>query len=170
VTHSLDEVARLADTLVLLRAGHVLASGPVNDVLSRGDLPLAGRDDAGSVLASRIVAHDPDRQLTELEAGGRSLLVPLQTAPPGTALRVRVPAREVILATSAPQGISVHNVIPGTIRRISEDHSRHAAMVEIFLDGAALLARVTPDAVKRLGLRPGVDVLALVKSVAVEIL
>ncbi len=170
VTHSLDEVARLADTLVLIRAGQVVVAGPVNDVLSRGDLPMAGREDAGAVLTARVVDHDRARQLTELEAGGRRLLVPLQAGAVGTALRVRIPAREVILATATPAGISVHNIIAGRVRRISEDMSRHAAMVEIALDEAGLLARVTPDAVERLGLAPGVEVLALVKSVAVEVL
>lgn len=170
VTHALDEVARLADTLVLIRAGQVVAAGPLNNVLSRGDLPLSARDDAGAVMAARVEAHDPTRQLTELQAGGRRLLVPLQAERVGSEIRVRVPAREVILATSMPHGISVHNVIAGTVRRISEDPSRHTAMVEVGLDGAALLARVTPDAVVRLALRPGVPVLALVKSVAVEVL
>ncbi len=170
VTHALDEVARLADALVLIRAGRVVASGPVNAVLSRGDLPFAARDDAGAVLEARIVAHDTARHLTTLEAGGRTLLVPLLSGAPGTALRVRVPAREVILATAVPQAISVQNVIAGTVRRITEDAAHHAALVEVALDGAALLARVTPDAAARLGLRTGGPVLALVKSVAIEVL
>ena len=170
VTHALDEVARLADLLVLIRAGHVVASGALNAVLSRGDLPFAERDDAGAVLDARIVAHDTDRHLTALVAGGRSLLVPLLADAPGTELRVRVPAREVILATEAPQAISVQNVIAGTVRKITEDATHHAALVEVALDGAALLARVTPDAVARLGLRPNAPVLALVKSVAIEVL
>jgi molybdate transport system ATP-binding protein len=93
-------------------------------------------------------------------------------------VRVRIPAREVILAAAAPpgapqgtlQGISVHNVIAGTVRGIVQDTGRHAAMVEVALDGAGLLARVTPDAVARLGLVPGAPVLALVKSMAIEVL
>lgn len=170
VTHALDEVARLADALVLIRAGRVVASGALNAVLSRGDLPFAEREDAGAVLDAKIVAHDMGRHLTALAAGGRSLLVPLLAESVGTDLRVRVPAREVILATEAPQAISVQNVIAGTVRRITEDVAHHAALVEVALDGAALLARVTPDAVARLGLRPDAPVLALVKSVAIEVL
>jgi len=170
VTHSLDEVARLADTLVLIRAGHVLAAGPLQEMLARGDLPLAARDDAGAVLEALVVAHDVPRQLTELAAAGRRLWVPLLASAPGSAVRVRIPAREVILAATEPQGISVHNIIPGSVHAIVQDTSRHAAMVEVALDGAGLLARVTPDAVARLGLVPGGKVLALVKSMAIEVL
>jgi molybdate transport system ATP-binding protein len=170
VTHALDEVVRLADTLVLIRAGRVLAAGPLEQIVARGDLPLAARDDAAAVLSARVVAHEPSRQLTELETGGRRLLVPLLDSVPGSAVRVRIPAREVILAAAAPQGISVHNVIAGTVHGIVQDPARHAAMVEVALDGAGLLARVTPDAVARLGLRQGVPVLALVKSMAIEVL
>jgi molybdate transport system ATP-binding protein len=170
VTHALDEVVRLADTLVLVRAGRVLAAGPLEQIVTRGDLPLAARDDAAAVLTARVLAHQPSRQLTELSAGGRRLLVPLLATPPGGDVRVRIPAREVILATSVPQGISVHNAIEGCVHGIVQDTGRHAAMVEIALDGAGLLARVTPDAVARLGLAPGVPVLALVKSMAIEVL
>lgn len=170
VTHALDEVARLADTLVLIRAGRVLAHGPLEQMLSRGDLPLAERDDAGAVLAALIIGHDPEHELSELEAGGRRLLVPLMRQAPGTAVRVRIPAREVILATEAPNGISVHNIIAGTVRGVVPDPGRRAVMVEVALDGSALLARITPDAVARLDLVPGAPVLALVKSVAVEVL
>src|SRR6185312_623964 len=155
VTHSLDEVARLADTLVLIRAGRVLAAGPLAEILARGDLPLAARDDAGAVLEATVAAHDPARQLTELAAAGRRLLVPLLATPPGGTVRARIPAREVILAATTPQGISVHNVIPCTVGAIVNDPARHAALVEVALDGAGLLARVTPDAVARLGLDRG---------------
>lgn len=170
VTHSLDEVARLADTLVLIRAGRVLAAGPLAEMLARGDLPLAARDEAAAVLEARVVRHDPARQLTELAAAGRTLLVPLLARPPGAAVRVRIPAREVILAAEEPRGISVHNVIEGSVRGIVADERRHGATVEVRLEGGGLLARVTPDAVARLGLAPGTRVLALVKSMAIEVL
>jgi molybdate transport system ATP-binding protein len=170
VTHALDEVVRLADTLVLVRDGRVLAFGPLEQMLSRGDLPLAERDDAGAVLAAQVIGHDRGRELSELEAAGRRLLVPLMLQAPGTAVRVRIPAREVILAVEVPKGISVHNIIAGTVRSVVPDPGRRAAMVEVALDGSALLARITPDAVARLQLVPGTPVLALVKSVAIEVL
>ena len=170
VTHALDEVARLADSLVLLSEGRVVAAGPVADVTARSDLPLAQRDDAGAVLAATVVGHDPERRLSLLAIGPVSLQVPLTNAPVGSELRVRIPAREIILARARPEAISVHNIIAGAVRSITPDPVRHAALVEIALPSGALLARVTPDAVMRLGLQPGERVLALVKSVAVEVL
>ena len=169
VTHALDEVARLADTLVLIEAGLVLACGKLAEIAARADLPLAAREDAGAILTMRVVAHERAARLTRLEGDGIALLVPLLDAPPGSTLRARVPAREVILATDAPQAISVHNVIEGRVRAIAEQPARHAALVEVGIGGSALLARVTPDAVARLRLAPGVPVLALVKSMAVEV-
>ena len=170
VTHALDEVARLADTLVLVRAGQIVAAGPIAEILGRGDLPLAARDDAAALLPATVAAHDPARQLTELVAGGRRLLVPILDTPAGGSVRIRIPAREVILASTEPHGISVHNVVAGTVRGIVAEEGRHAALVEVDLDGAGLLARVTPDAVARLGLTGGVPVLALIKSMAIEVL
>lgn len=170
VTHAMEEVTRLADHLVLIESGQVVAAGPLEDVTSRADLALSQRDDAGAVLPAIVAGHEPSRQLTTLDAGGAHLLVPLVDAPIGQALRVRIPAREVILAREAPSAISVHNIIAGTVRSVGQDTARRAALVEIGLPRGAFLARVTPDAVARLALAPGVPVLALVKSVAVEVL
>jgi molybdate transport system ATP-binding protein len=170
VTHAADEVARLADWLVLLGGGHVGASGALEDLAARGDLPFGQRDDAGSVLTMTVAAHDPARQLSILRARETTLEVPIIGRPEGTSLRVKIPAREVILAREAPVSISVHNIIAGTVRAVTNDTARRAALVELSLPDGAILARVTPDAVQRLGLRPGAPALALVKSVAVEVL
>jgi len=171
VTHALDELFYLADTVVLIERGRVLAAGPLLELSSRADLPLlAARDDAGAVLAAKVAAHDPARRLTRLAAGGLTLWVPLLTAPLGTTLRLRVPAREVILARAVPEAISLHNIIPGRVRAVSEDTVRHVALVEVVAEGAALLARVTPDAVARLQLAAGTLVLALIKSMSVDVL
>jgi molybdate transport system ATP-binding protein len=170
VTHALDEVARLADTLVLIEAGRVVAAGPVGEIAARADLPLAARDDAGAILAARVQAHDSGRRLTLLDAAGIALWVPLLDAPVGGELRARVPAREVILATDAPQATSIHNTVEGQVRAIADLPARHATLVEVASGSGALLARVTPDAVARLRLAPGGRVLALVKSMAIEVL
>jgi molybdate transport system ATP-binding protein len=138
--------------------------------MTRSDLPLAKRDDAGAVLAARVVAHDADRQLTALETGGIRLWVPLIERQPGALLRVRVPAREVILASGQPSPTSAHNVVAGRVRAITQEPTRHETLVEVALDDEALLARVTPDAIALLGLAPGREVVALVKSVSIEIL
>lgn len=170
VTHAMEEVARLADAVVLMEEGHVTAVGDLSSVTSRADLPLARRDDAGAVLPAEVLAHDPVRQLSRIEAGGADLLVPLLDASVGAAIRIRIPAREVILAREAPTAISIHNIISGTVRAVFQDTTRHAALVEIALARGAFLARVTPDAIARLALTPGAEVLALIKSVAIEVL
>ena len=170
VTHDLDEVTRLADSLVLIQAGRVVGFGPLTDVAARADLPLALRDDAGALLHYRVAEHDPGRELTRLDAGGVPFWVPLLDAPLGDEGRIRIPAREVILAGRAPDAISLHNVIEGSVRRIAAVPARRAMMVEIALPDGALLARITPDAVVRLALAPGCPVLALIKSTSIEVL
>ncbi|MCW3475562.1 molybdenum ABC transporter ATP-binding protein [Limobrevibacterium gyesilva] len=169
VTHALEEMVRLADSVVLIEAGRVVAAGSLAEIAARGDLPLGLRDDAGAVFAARVAAHDTARRLTRLDAAGTPILVPLVANAIGTGVRVRVPAREVILAREAPVGISVQNVLPGTVRAITEDAPRHAALVEVMTGSRAVLARVTPDAVERLGLAPGAGVIVMFKSVGVEV-
>ena len=170
VTHAPEELASLADTVVLVEAGRVIAAGPLEDVIARSDLPLARRDDAGAVMTARVVGHDAVRRLTRLQAGGVTLFVSLLDRPPGAVLRLVIPARDVILATAEPGPTSVHNSLPGHVRAVTEDAGAHIALVEVALDGATLLARVTPDAVQQLGLSVGRPVLALVKSMAIAIL
>ena len=170
VTHAMEEVARLADFVVLMEQGRVVAAGDLPAMTARADLALARRDDAAAVLPACVESHDTERQLSRIEAGGAALLVPLLDEPIGAKIRVRIPAREVILAREAPTAISIHNIIQGTVRAVSQDPTRHAALVEIALPNGAFLARVTPDAVVRLALSPGAPVLALIKSVAIEVL
>ncbi len=169
VTHALDEIVRLADSLVLVDGGRVAGFGPVSEVASRADLPLARRDDAGALLLCRVEQHDAARALTRLRGGGATLLVPLLDLPLNAECRARIPAREVILAGKPPEAISLHNVVAGTVRRIIGDTPRRSVLVEIGLPDGALLSRVTPDAVVRLGLSPGEAVLALIKSTSIEV-
>ena len=170
VTHSLDEVVQLADSIVLIEAGCVLGYGPLSQLAARTDLPLAQRDDAGALLLCRVVEHDAARELSRLEDGGSTLWVPLLDMPLGAECRVRVPAREVILAGKPPESISLHNVVPGKVRRITGDGVKRSVLVEVALASGALIARVTPDAIVRLGLAPGRPVLALIKSTSIEVL
>jgi molybdate transport system ATP-binding protein len=170
VTHALDEVVQLADSMVLIEAGHVVGSGTLSEVAARADLPLAQRDDAGALLLCRVAEHDAARELTRLESGGTSFWVPLLDAPLQSECRVRIPAREVILAGKPPEAISLHNVVPGIVRRITAQLERRSVLVEIALPNGALLSRVTPDAIMRLGLSPGGPVLALIKSTSIEVL
>ncbi len=168
VTHALDEVDRLADTLVLIEDGRVQASGPVEDLAARTDLPtLSARRDAGAVLRCVVAAHDPGRGLSRLSFAGGELQVPLRPEPAGTGLRLRLRARDVALATERPQGISSHNILPARIAAI-EPAGPHEAFVTLRVGPTALLARLTRDAVSRLGLIESGDVYALVKSTAFD--
>ncbi len=166
VTHAMDEVDRLADTLVLLDRGRVLAAGPLEVLTTRTDLSmLSGRRDAGTVLTASITAHDPARGLTQLGFPGGVLTVPLRPEAPGTRHRVRIPARDVAIGTGSPSGLSHQNVVPGVVTALAEAGA-HEVFVRVAAGPTVLLARVTRDAVDRLALRPGLPVFALVKSVA----
>jgi molybdate transport system ATP-binding protein len=123
-----------------------------------------------ALLLGRVAAHDPARALTRLDAGGGVVFVPLTDAPVGSACRIRIPAREVILAGRVPEAISVQNILPGHVARIAPEDAQHTVLVEISLPDGTLLSRVTPDAVGRLALTEGSPVLALVKSTAIEVL
>jgi molybdate transport system ATP-binding protein len=167
VSHDWAEVARLADTLVLIEAGRVVASGPVADLAADPRLPLAAREDAGAVLDATVAEHLPDRGLTRLEAAGLSLLAPALPQAVGARLRLRIAACEVALAAEAPRAVSLHNIIPGLVAAIAPGAAPSLAVVTVAAGSASLLAQVTADSVSRLGLAPGRAVFALVKSVAV---
>jgi molybdate transport system ATP-binding protein len=168
VSHSVAEVTRLATTIVLISDGKVRAVGPVQEIMGRADLyPLVGRFEAGAVLAARIAAHDPRWRLTELTGSFGKLVVPHLDAPVGTALRLRIRARDVILAATPPAGISALNVLPGRVEElvpIEED----ALEVQLRVGDERLLARVTRRSGEALGLASGREVFAVVKTVAID--
>ena len=174
VTHSVEELLALADTVVLLESGSVVAAGPLAEIATRADLPLARRDDAGAVLACRVAAHDSSRGLTRLDWGASPILVAQVAAPVGAALRLRLPAREVILARGEVAAfadmLSLHNFLSATVLAVATNEAAKTSLVRIATPDGPLLSRVTPDAVERLELRPGAPVSALFKSVSLEIL
>jgi molybdate transport system ATP-binding protein len=172
VSHAMDEIVRLADTLVLLSEGRVAAVGPVEELTSRLDLrPLTGRHEAGAVIRATVAGHDVTYGLSELAFPGGRLRVSHVALPLGTPVRARIRARDVALATTRPTGISFRNIFPG---RIAEIAAERAPIVDIKLDigtaaqPVALWARVTARAVQELSLVPGRQVFALVKTVALD--
>jgi molybdate transport system ATP-binding protein len=170
VTHSFGEVARLADRLVALEAGRILGQGPLSEVLARPDLPLlSGRADAAAALDATVAGHDDARGLTRLDVGGAALLAPRLDRPAGARVRALVLARDVLIATEAPRGLSARNVLPAEVVRL-DARADGTVLAALGLAGAPvqLLAAVTRDAVTGLGLAPGRPVWAVVKSVAVE--
>lgn len=169
VSHSVAEVARLASTVVVLEAGRVAGQGPVDAVLRRADLIPDGAE-AGSVLAMTVEGHDAASGLTRLtgpgEGRGLRLDVPLLALPPGRRLNLRLPARDVLLATEAPRGLSARNVLPGRVASLREEGA--ACLVEVACGEAILLARLTRASALDLGLAESVPVHAIVKSVALD--
>ena len=142
VSHSIDEVARLADHLVLLDAGRVTASGPTDEVLTRLDCTLAHGDTAGAVLTVQVVNHDASDHLTTTRFSGGQLTIPIQKTGIGQQLRIRVQARDVSLTLSEQTGTSILNRIRATVMALSPD-SPGQTMVALDAGGVTLLARVT---------------------------
>lgn len=168
VTHALDEVDALADRLVLLEAGRVLAEGEAEALAARTDLPLAARRDAGVLIGCTVDGHDVARGLTRLDFAGGHFLVPLRDAPRGEQRRIRLRARDVAVATTAPQGLTMQNILPATLREIGPTGTPQEVFLRLAIGPTILLARVTRDSVERLALQPGQEVFALVKSVAFD--
>ena len=179
VTHALDEVMRLCDTVALVEEGSIRACGPVATLLLQDGAGLADRDDAGALLEAEVRAHDPARGLTLVRAGGFDLAVAATRHPVGARLRLTVPAREVVLLRlETPDALltSAQNVVAVRVRAVAVVGA-DAALVVLEPDApgepetdAALLARVTGDSVRRLGLVPGACLVALVKTVSIVVL
>lgn len=166
VSHAVSEVARLATTVVVLDSGRVAAAGPAEAILRRADLAPVHDAEAGALLDMVVEASDPDSGLTHLTGPAGRLLVPGLARPVGTRLRVRIPARDVLLATARPQGLSARNVLAGHICGMVSSGTEVA--VEIDCNGAHLVARVTLASVRDLGLAIGQPIHAVVKSVAFD--
>ena len=166
VTHNVDEVARLANDVVLLAAGRIVAHGRVADVFERADLgSLTGGLDAGVVLRARVLAHD--RGIATLALGAQQLRVPMVEAQVGALRPIRIHARDVAVATIRPEKLSIRNVLVARILSIEPGSNMNVELL-LDVDGTHLRARITRDALEELGLSAGSEVFALVKSVALE--
>ncbi len=172
VSHSMDEVVRLADTLVIMAEGRVITAGALGDTMAR--LPFdakfdahLGHFEAGSVIDARIAEHDAAMGLARLEFGGGSLYASGVAGSIGQRVRVHVLSRDVALARTRPEFISMLNILPGTIRRIGSPHDAGVDL-EIDVRGTPLIARITVKSRVDLALAPGDSVHALIKGVAIH--
>jgi molybdate transport system ATP-binding protein len=168
ISHAFNEVVRLAEHLVLIDGGKVVRSGALMDVASEADVaPLIGRFEAGSVIECTVTKHDDDVALSTLGFAGGQLRVPRVDLDPGVRVRVRIRSRDVALSLSRPMDMSITNQLPGKLLSLTP---RDGPYVDAAVDigGVTLRALITRESAARLGLEPGIQVWALVKTVAFD--
>ncbi len=166
VSHAPDEVARLADHLVVMDGGRAVAQGPLAETLARADLPIRLGEDAGVVLDATVAEIDKQWQLARVEFPGGSLWVRDEGHPVGKHVRVRVLARDVSLAREEPSGTSILNHFRVTVCELAADTHPALLLARTETNGQSLLARLTRRSATTLNLAPGAEVWAQVKAVA----
>ncbi len=167
VTHAMDEILNLAETVVFLESGAVVAEGSLEDLMSRLDLQhFAGTFDAGVVIKTVVEGHERPAGLTSLRFVGGTLKIPLFKSAVGDQVRLRIRSRDVAIALTRPYGTSIQNILPATVEAVGETGE---SFVDVRLNiGCPLFARITRAARADLKLTPGQQVFALVKSVAIS--
>ena len=165
VSHLPEEVSRFADHLVLMESGRVIASGAVNELFTRLDLPLSHERGASSVIDARMAGHEPQDHLSRVEFPGGEFLVPLHDWPVGTPVRLSVAARDVSLTLERQSGTSILNIFETVVEQITPEGEARA-LVRLRAGETPLLAGITARSARELGLAPGKTVYAQVKSVA----
>jgi len=170
VTHSIEEVTRLADQIVVLADGRLMAAGKVADVLARLDIAEAsGKFEAGVVVEAVVTGEDAGFRLTHLDVAGQPMSMPASKVEIGAHLRLRIRARDVAIALKRPERVSIRNMLSAHILEIVEE--AETAFAEVLLDiggGERLRARITRASVADLGLSIGLPVVALIKSIAFD--
>jgi molybdate transport system ATP-binding protein len=167
VSHSLDEVSRLAQQIVILKQGGVAANGSIFDVLTDLRLPdFTGASPYGAVIETTVTRHIEASGLTILAFAGGELVVPLMDRLVETRLRTHVRAEDVMIAREEPRAISANNVLPTTIDGLRESTPEHVDL-RLLCGSTALIARITRASWARLELQQGMPVFAIVKSVTV---
>lgn len=166
VSHAPDEVARLADHLVLMNGGRVTAIGPTRELMTRLDLPLAHGDAAAAIIDAVVTRVEPQFHMCQADFAGGQISVLKPALQIGQRIRVRIQARDVSLTLEHQQGTSVLNIFSATVSGISAD-TPGQVMVALNAGGSAMLARITQKSLEALKLQPGSAVFAQVKGVAV---
>ena len=168
VTHSPDEIARLADQIVVLSSGRVQAVGPAGEVLARLDLPLAQDSEASAILDGVVREHDDIDQLSWIDIPGGTLALARMNGPLGAKVRVQIHARDVSIALDEPRNTSILNILPVRILEMREmEQAQVLVKLMTVSEGAIpLLARITRHSRNLLDLSVGQEVYAQVKAVA----
>ncbi|MEM9755405.1 MAG: molybdenum ABC transporter ATP-binding protein [Pseudomonadota bacterium] len=166
VSHDIDEIARLADRVIVVEAGRAAPAQPLAEVIAGAAAgSTLGRTIAGGLLAAQVVGYHTGDGLTELRLGGETLWIPGRHGTAGETLRLRIDARDVMLALNRPDRVSALNVLPVRITAI-DDGPDAGALVRLTLAGQPLAARVTRRSQMALGLTPGLEIYAVIKSLA----
>jgi len=165
VSHDMEELSRLADWLLVMDSGRITAQGPLLELCSRLEPALAREERAAAILLATVTGRDERFELSELEIEGQTMFIVASGAPPGSALRLRVPARDVSLCLEPPRHSSILNILRVRIAEI-EDAPGARLLVRLKLGDQYLLARITRKSVAALGLGVGDEVYAQIKSVA----
>ncbi len=165
VSHSSDEVARLADHLALVEGGVAEEAGPIQEMLTRLDLPLAQGPEAEALLSATVAEHDDEFHLTYLDSSAGKFTVVRKDLSIGEPVRLRIAAKDVSLTLAPQSDTSILNIFPATVLEMAP---LGIAQVTVRLDagGTPLLARVTKKSVSALGIQEGKEVFAQAKSVA----
>ena len=166
VTHSVDELARLADHVVLLDKGCVKACGPLAETMTSHKLASAIGEEAGVVLNGTVVARDVTHQLTEIQIGSETVWGQDQGLTIGKSVRVRILARDVSLTLTSHDDTTIQNRLPGVIESIDSDIHPAQALVRVRCGENGILCRVTRRALTGLALGAGSRVWCQIKSVA----
>ncbi|NTJ33590.1 molybdenum ABC transporter ATP-binding protein [Agrobacterium rhizogenes] len=168
VSHSIAEVARLANRVVVMRDGKVEAMGPAVEIFSELSGPQASdRRDAGVLLEGRVEHIDHQHRLTVVALKAAKLFVPGEATGIGKTVRVHIPARDVMLATARPEGLSALNILDGYVLGMG---AAADGTVEVKVDcgGDIVLARITQFSAERMDLRVGLPIHVVIKTVALE--
>jgi molybdate transport system ATP-binding protein len=167
VSHQFDEVLRLATHVVVMDKGRVAVDGDINAVsLSPVLRSIVGTEAVGAVLDGKVLAVDKQNALADVAVGNGVLRIHAD-AQVGSGVRVQMLARDIILATSKPEGLSVRNVLQGTVSKIERDDD-HSDLVYVDIGAATVMARITRVATAALGLASGSTVFVLVKAVSMR--
>ena len=167
VSHNIEEVCRLCDHLVVMDGGGVAASGPLQDVLVKLDVPALGGSNSGSVIEGTVVTYDSDDDLACLDFSGGRLWVPGDVGPQGANLRLRIQATDVSLCRARPEQSTILNILPADVEAIQAGDGA-AMLVRLRLGDDRIVARVTRRSIRELSLREGESLFAQIKSVAVK--
>ena len=167
VSHQLEEVLRLATHVALMEAGHIVSFGTLSEISLRAEFrAIVGPEVVGAVVDGRVIQVDAERGMADVQLGRGILQISVLHARVGARMRIQLLARDIILATESPRGLSVRNALEGVIGELTDDVGQ-AILVKVDIGaGAAVLARVTRNAMEALGLRVGMGVWVLVKAVS----